>query len=123
MRLLKKILGRKNAVQPPDTENGEIDSQPDLNNAQPQMVGLFLGIDFLPSPSDFQTLLRSGELPEGLKYHTSECPSHLAGNKQFLITCLQGAADMEGVQTVVEPVVKRTKVNGKPVVIVYPAIY
>lgn len=86
------------------------------------MVGLLAGIDFSPNPSEFQTLLDNGDLVEGLQYVTIELTRQEAGDEKYLTTMFQGAAARQGwIQGVHSALtIKNAKVNGKPVVIVYP---
>jgi hypothetical protein len=88
------------------------------------MVGLLAGIDFSPSPSEFQALLDSGDLVEGLQYVTIELTRQEAGDKKYLTSMFQGAAAKQGwFQGVhAELTIRKAKVNGKPVVIVYPSV-
>jgi len=87
------------------------------------MVGLLAGIDFSPNPSEFQALLDSGDLVEGLQYVTIELTRQEAGNEKYLTSMFQGAAVqqnwLQGVHA--KLTIKKAKVNGKPVVIVYPS--
>jgi len=87
------------------------------------MVGLLAGIDFSPSPSEFQTLLESGDLVPGLEYVTIELTQQEAKGKKYLTTMFQGAAAKQGwVEGVhAELTIKKAEVNGKPVVIVFPS--
>jgi hypothetical protein len=87
------------------------------------MVGLLAGIDFSPSPSEFQALLASGDLVEGLQYVTIELTRQEAGDEKYLTSMFQGAAVKQGwLQGVhAKLTIKKAKVNGKPVVIVYPS--
>ena len=87
------------------------------------MVGLLAGIDFSPNPSEFQALLDSGDLVEGLQYVTIELTRQEAGDEKYLTSMFQGAAVqqnwLQGVHA--KLTIKKAKVNGKPVVIVYPS--
>ena len=87
------------------------------------MVGLLAGIGFSPNPSEFQALLDSGDLVEGLQYVTIELTRQEAGDEKYLTSMFQGAAVqqnwLQGVHA--KLTIKKAKVNGKPVVIVYPS--
>jgi hypothetical protein len=88
-----------------------------------KMVGLLAGIDFSPSPSEFQALLNTGDLIPGLKYVTIELSKKEAGDKKYLISMFQGASAKQGwLQGVhAKTTIKKAKVSGKSVVIVYPS--
>ena len=83
--------------------------------------GLLVGVDFLPTPSEFQTLLNKGQLVPGLEYTTIEVTKKEAVNKKFLTTMFQGAAVKQGLtQDVFSDLqFKEASVNGKRVVIIY----
>ena len=60
------------------------------------MVGLLVGIDFSPNASEFETLLKNGDLVQGLQYVTIELTKQEARNKKYLTTMFQGAATKQG---------------------------
>lgn len=86
------------------------------------MIGLLVGVDSLPTPSEFQTLLDGGDLVPGLQYVTIEVTRAEARDTKFLTTMYQGAVVQHGgAENVFAALVfKKAKVNGKPVVVVYP---
>lgn len=86
------------------------------------MVGLLAGIDFSPDTSEFQTLLKNGDLVAGIDYTTLEVTRHEAKDKHFLKTMFHGAASKQGWHQglYAEIVVKKAMVNDKPVIIVLP---
>jgi hypothetical protein len=88
------------------------------------MVGLLVGVNFLPNPSEFEILLKNGDLVPGLNYGTIELTRQEAGNEKYLTTMFQGAAVKQGWPQGVHTklTIKKAKVNGKPVVIVYPSV-
>lgn len=86
------------------------------------MVGLLAGINFSPSPSEFQALLDKGDLVPGLQYVTIELTQKEAKNEKYLTFMFQGAAVKQGWFQGVNSklTIKKAKINGKSVVIVYP---
>jgi len=95
----------------------------DLAGTATEMTGLLVGVDFLPNGSEFETLLKNGDLIPGLQYSAIELTRQEAGDEKYLTTMFQGAAVqqgwLEGAHT--KPAIKQAEVNGKPVVIVYPS--
>ena len=88
------------------------------------MVGLLAGIDFSPDSAEFQTLLKNGDLVDGIEYETLEVTRHEAKDKHFLKTMFHGAASKKGWHQglYAEIVVKKATVNNKPVIIVLPTV-
>jgi len=86
------------------------------------MVGLLAGINFSPNPSEFQALLDNGDLVPGLQYVTIELTKKEAKNEKYLTSMFQGAAVKQGWFQGVNAklTIKKAKINGKSVVIVYP---
>ena len=86
------------------------------------MVGLLVGVNFSPSPAEFEELLKGGDLLPGLQYVTIELTPKEAKDKKYLTTMYRGAAVKQGWQQGVHAklTIKRAKVNKKRVVIVYP---
>ena len=87
------------------------------------MVGLLAGIDFSPTPSEFQALLDSGDLVPGLQYVTIELTRTEAADEKYLTSMFQGAAVKQGWFQGVNAklTIKKARVKGKSVVIVYPS--
>jgi len=87
------------------------------------MIGLLVGVNFSPSPSEFEALLKNGDLIPGLQYVTIELTRKEARNKKYLTTMYQGAAVKQGWPQGVHTklTIKKAKINRKPVVIVYPS--
>ena len=86
------------------------------------MIGLLAGIDFTPSPSDFKSLLDSGDLVPGLQYVTIELTKAEAENEGYLSTMFQGAAAKQGWYQGIHAKLeyKKAIVGGKSVIIVCP---
>jgi hypothetical protein len=125
MNLIKKIFGaRARTVTRPTVEET---SGPQLaataSATSRKKIGLFAGVGFLPTSTDFQTLLNDGSLVPGLTYVTIELTAQDATDQQTLNTLMQGACLTEGWSegALEHFTVKRTSVRGQPVVIVYPA--
>jgi hypothetical protein len=86
------------------------------------MICLLVGVNFSPSPSEIQALLKSGDLISGLQYVTIELTKKEAKDKKYLTTMFRGAAVKQGWQQGIHAklTIKRARVNKKRVVIVYP---
>ena len=95
-----------------------------IDGASTEMVGLLVGVDFSPSPIEFETLLKNGDLVPGLQYVTIELTRQEAGDEKYLTTAFHGAAVQQGWPQGVHTklTIKKAKINGKPVVIVYPSV-
>lgn len=95
-----------------------------IGGASTEMVGLLVGVDFLPSVSEFEALLENGDLIPGLQYGTIELTSQEAGDEKYLTFMFKGAAVKHGWPQGVftKLTIKKAKINGKPVVIVYPSV-
>ena len=95
-----------------------------IDGASTEMVGLLVGVDFSPTASEFETLLKNGDLVPGLQYVTIELTRQEAGDEKYLTTMFQGAAVRQGWPQGVHTklTIKKAKVHGKPVVIVYPSV-
>ena len=96
----------------------------EIGGASTEMVGLLVGVDFSPSASEFETLLENRDLIPGLQYVTIELTRQEAGDEKYLTNMFQGAAVKKGwLQGAHSKLtIKKAKVNGKPVVIVYPSV-
>jgi len=88
------------------------------------MVGLLAGINFSPDSTQFQTLLKNGKLVKGIEYVTMEVTRHESKDKHFLKTMFHEAASKQGWHQGIhaEIVTQKTKINGKPVIIVIPTV-
>ena len=99
------------------------ESTQETDGTSTEMVGLLVGVDFSPNASEFETLLKNGDLVQGLQYVTIQLTRKEAGDEKYLTTMFQGAATSQGWPQGVfsKLTIKKAKVNGKPVVIVYPS--
>jgi len=99
------------------------ESTQEVEGTSREMVGLLVGVNFSLSPSEFETLLKNGDLVPGLQYVTIELTRKEARDKKYLTTQFQGAALQQGWPQGLqhELTIKKAKVNGKAVVIVYPS--
>ncbi len=95
-----------------------------IDGTSTEMVGLLAGVDFLPSSSEFETLLKNGDLVPGLQYSTIELTKQEAEDEKYLTNMFQGAAVKQGWPQGVHTklTIKKAQINAKPVVIVYPSI-
>lgn len=100
------------------------ESTPGIKDASTEMVGLLVGVGFQPNASEFEILLENGELIPGLQYVTIELTKQEAGDEKYLTNMFRSAAVkqgwLQGVHT--KLTIKKAKVKGKPVVIVYPSL-